>query len=317
MRSFLPLFGILLLAGCGPNIEVSQPVYTTAQENGVINITIKNDNSQVGQPKILLFPKYQPTLIKNLSNKLQEVKPDEFSLTLPTLQPDEYRIVMVVPYTLRFAGMRIGSGTQRAVVDFVIHQILSANCFSFDKKENDLMGWTTHGVYINNRDKPVSKETCPGLFYINNSWPYPLNDTSHGGSLFVPVSSECFPKTSPQLSEPSQWTFAFASPDLRDRASWQQLHAIRFHMATRSINVTVQPEIQFIRDNKDYSYVSDAQVQSRYELSGGHWSNFEYAFNLPEDAHLTHILFHVYGVPEQTVSDEVDSVYLDAVCPVK
>ena len=317
MRSLLPLLALLLLTGCGPQIEVSTPVYSNAQESGVIHIAIRDGHNQVGRPQVLLFPRYQPTQIQQLTADLQQDKPDEFSLTLPALTPDAYRIVMKVPYAIRFAGIRIGSGTRWTVTDFVIHQNLPASCFRFDDQGHDLMGWTSHGVYITNRDKPVSKETCPGLFYINSSWPYPLNDNIHGGSLFVPVSSDCFPKTSPQLSEPSQWTFAFVSPDLRERASWQQLHAIRFHMATRSINVSVQPEIQYERDNKNYSYTPDAQVQSHFDVSGGRWNNFEYPFKLPDDARLTHIVIHVYGVPEKTVSDQVDSIYLDAVCPVK
>lgn len=283
----------------------------------MITVAIQENNSQTGRPVVNLFPKYQPTQVQNLADKLQQVKPGEYTLALPALQANEYRIVMEVPYTINIAGFDIGSGTQRTVSDFVIHEVLPTSCFRFDNKEKDLMAWTSHGVFIKNRDKPVSKETCPGLFYINSSWPYPLNDTSHGGSLFVPVSNECFPKTSPQLSDPSQWTFAFVSPDLRERQDWQHLHAIRFHMATRSINVTVQPEIQFQRDNTTASYVSDAQTQSLYDVSGGRWNNFEYAFNLPEDARITRILFHVYGVPEKTVSDQVDSIYLDAVCPVK
>lgn len=317
MRSFLPLLGMLLLVGCGPSVQISPPAYTDAQETGLITIAIQDNHTQAGRPVIHLFPKYQPTQTENLADKLQQIKPGEFSLALPALRPDEYRIVMEVPYTIKVAGMNIGSGTQRTVSDFVIHEVLPASCYRFDSKAKDLMGWTSHGVYINNRDKPVSKETCPGLFYINSSWPYPLNDTSHGGSLFVPVSSECFPKTSPQLSEPSQWTFAFVSPDLRERPDWQHIHGIRFHMATRSINVTVQPEMQFLRDKTTFSYVSDTQTQSHYDVSGGRWNNFEYTFNLPEDARLTHIIFHVYGIPEKTVSDQVDSVYLDAICPIK
>jgi hypothetical protein len=317
VRRFFPLLGMLLLIGCGPTVQISPPAYSDVQETGLITVTIKEDHSLTGQPVVYLFPKFQPTLVKNLSSSLKQVKPGEYNLTLPALQANEYRIVMEVPYTTTIAGVSINSGTVRTISDFVIHESLPASCFRFENKEKDLMEWSSHGVYIKNRDKPISKETCPGLFYVTSSWPYPLNENSHGGSLFVPVSSECFPKTSPQLSEPSEWTFAFVSPDLSNRQDWQHLHAIRFHMATRTINVTVQPEIQFTRDQIKYSYVSDAQTQSQYDVSGGRWNNFEYNFNLPDDARITHLIFHVYGVPEKTVSDQVDSVYLDAICPVK
>jgi hypothetical protein len=317
VKSLLPLLSMLFLIGCGPTVQISPPAYTDAQDTGVINIAIQDHHSQTGHPVIHLFPKYQPTQVQNLADKLQQIKPGEYTLTLPTLRPDEYRIVMEAPYTIKIAGIGLGQSTQRTISDFVIHEVLPASCYRFDSKEHDLMKWTSHGVYINNRDKPVSKETCPGLFYINSSWPYPLNDSSHGGSLFVPVSSECFPKSSPQLSQPSQWTFAFVSPDLRDRPDWQHLQSIRFHMATRSINVSVQPEIQYLHGNASHSTLADVQSPSHYDVNGGRWNDYEYAFKLPEKATITHVIFHVYGIPEKTVSDQVDSVYLDAVCPVK
>lgn len=317
MRKLLPLLSMLLLFGCGPTIQVSPPAYTETQQTGTISIAIRNHHDRIGKPVVRLFPKYQPIEVQDITDTLQQIKPGEFTLTLPKLPPDEYRIVMEVPYTQTFAGLSIASATQRIVSDFVIHQTLPASCFRFDNQDKDLMGWASHGVFIDNRDKPVSKETCPGLFYINSSWPYPLNDTSHGGSLFVPVSSECFPKTSPQLSQTGQWTFALISPDLQDRPDWQHLQAIRFHMATRSINLTVQPEVQYLQAAGSHSSLSDVQTASRYDVNGDRWNDYEYAFKLPEDAVITHVIFHVYGIPEKTVSDQVDSVYLDAVCPVK
>lgn len=317
MRYLLPVLGILLLTGCGPAIHITPPEYTDAHETGVIHIRIDGDKQDTDPPVVRLFQKYQSPQAQNLSDKLQSGKPGEYTLTLPALPAGEYRIVTEVPYTIRIAGLGVSNGVQRASADFVVHQVLPASCFRFDSKENDLMGWTTHGVYITNRDKPVSKETCPGLFYVNSSWPYELNDAGHGGSLFVPISTDCFPKSSPQLSEPSEWTFAFTSPPLRERSDWQQLRAVRFHMATKSISVFVQPEIQFVLNNTSYSTFTNVQLQPRYTVSSGRWSDHEYLLALPEQATITQIKFHVFGTPEKTVSEQVDSVYLDAVCPVK
>lgn len=317
MKRLLPLLGMLSLIGCGPTVRISPPAYTNAQETGVLTFTVNEHHDQLGKPVIRLFPKYQPLQIQDLTNSLKQTKPGEYSLVLPKLAPDVYRIVMQAPFTVKVAGLAIGSGMQSTYSDFAIHQTLPTSCFRFDNKGNDLMGWTSHGVYLKNRDKPVSKETCPGLFHINSSWPYPLTDTSHGGSLFVPISSECFPKTSPQLSQPSLWTFALVSPDLHELPEWQHLQAISFHMATRSVNLTVQPEIQYLHHNENRTSLSDVETPSYYDINGGRWNDYEYDFKLPDGATITHIIFHVYGIPEKTVSDQVDSLYLDAVCPVK
>ena len=133
----------------------------------------------------------------------------------------------------------------------------------------------------------------------------------------MPVSSECFPKTSPQITQQSQWTFALVSPDLRDKPDWQHLQSIRFHMATRSINLSVRPEVQYMIGNTEKNTLNDAQPPVQYDVNGGRWNDYEYAVQLPRDAVVSHVIFHIYGIPEKTVGDQVDSLYLDAVCPVK
>jgi len=308
---------MLALIGCGPTTKISTPNYANAQEAGQITIAVDDHTDPSAKPVILMFPKYQPLDIHNLSDQLTQTQPGQYQLTLPVLTPNEYRLIVQVPYTVTLAGLPLAHRMQRTYADFVIHPSLPASCYRFDNQGKELMGWSSHGVYLNNRDKPVSKESCPGLFYTNNSWPYALTDTSHGGSLFVPISSECFPKTSPQLSQQSQWTFALVSPDLTNRLEWQHLQAIRFHMATRSINLSVQPEIQYLVDNNNHSSLADIETPTTYDINGGRWNDYEYAFTLPNNAVITHVVFHVYGVPEKTVSDKVDSVFLDAVCPVK
>lgn len=317
MKRFIPLLGLLFLTGCGPAVQVSSLTHADAQSAGVIQFHVQNPDDQADKPTVRLFPLFQPLEVQNLSNELKKVKPGEYTLTLPKLPPNRYRIVMIVPYTLRFAGIPIGHGHHMTISDFVIHQDLPVSCFSFDNKDKDVMDWSSHGVYLDHQDKPVSKETCPGLFYTNSSWPYALNNTGHGGSLFVPVSSGCFPKTSPQSSQPAHWTFSLVSPDLQKRADWQHLQAIDFHMATSSINVSVKPEVVYTIGKTRHSSLEDVESISTYDVNGGRWNDFEYAFKLPQEATITHVIFHVYGVPEKTVSDTVDSIYLDAVCPVR
>jgi len=317
VRKLFPLLGLFLLAGCGPSLKISPPVYAEAEQGSTVSISVHGSEPELSQAKILLFPKYQPMQIRELRGKLRLLEPGKFSLSLPALQPDEYRLVVEMPYAIKLAGMTLAHGNKQSISDFVIHQTLPPSCFRFDNKNKDLMGWESHGVFINNRDKPVSKETCPGLFFVNNSWPYALNDSGHGGSLFVPVSSECFPTSSPQTSQPGHWTFTLVSPDLQNRPDWQHLQAIRFHMATRTINISVEPEVQYVVENAHHNTRSDVEARAHYDINGGRWNDFEYDFKLPPNAVVTHVLFHVMGVPEKTVSDQVDSVYLDAVCPVK
>lgn len=317
MKRFIPLLSVLLLTGCGPVVQISSLMHTDAHSTGQVQVHIQNPDDHADKPVVRLFPLFQPLEVKNLSNQLQQVKPGEYELSLPKLPPNRYRIVMIIPYTVHFAGIPIWHSRHMAISDFVIHQDLPASCFSFDNKQKDVMDWSSHGVYLNHQDKPVSKETCPGLFYTNSSWPYALNNTGHGGSLFVPVSSECFPKTSPQSSQPGLWTFSLVSPDLQHRPEWQHLQAIDFHMATRSINVSVKPEIVYTIGKARHSSLEDVESISTYDVNGGRWNDYEYDFKLPQQATITHVIFHVYGVPEKTVGDNVDSVYLDAVCPVR
>ncbi|MEJ2362765.1 MAG: hypothetical protein P8Z75_15375 [Gammaproteobacteria bacterium] len=318
MKRLLPLLGMLFLTGCGPRVQMSTPMHSDMQSAGDIQIHVQNPDDHAGTPQVRLFPLYQPLEARDLSKNLKRVKAGEYTLTLPKLPPNQYRIVMKIPYTLKFAGIPIGWSNYLAISDFQIRQDLPASCFRFDDKQKDVMDWTSHGVYLDHREKPVSKETCPGLFYTNSSWPYPLNDTGgHGGSLFVPVSSECFPKSSPQSSRPGLWTFSLVSPDLQKRVDWQHLQAIRFHMATRSINVSVKPEIVYTLGKTRHSSLEDVESIARYDVNGGRWNDFEYSFKIPDQATISHVIFHVYGVPEKTVGENVDSIYLDAVCPVK
>lgn len=317
MKRLLPLLSALFLSGCGPVVQMSSLMHTDAKSAGQVQVQIQNPDDHAEKPIVRLFPLFQPLEVQNLSNRLTQVKPGQYVLSLPKLPPNQYRIVTIIPYTLHFAGIPIGESRHIAITDFVIHQDLPASCFSFDSKEKDVMGWSAHGVYLNNQTKPVSKETCPGLFYTNSSWPFTLNNTGHGGSLFVPVSSECFPKTSPQSSQPGHWTFSLVSPDLVNRPDWQHLQAIDFHMATGSINVSVKPEIVYTLGKVRHSSLEDVESVSTYDVNGGRWNDFEYDFKLPQHATINHVIFHVYGVPEKTVSNNVDSIYLDAVCPVK
>ena len=152
MRRLLPLLAMLFLFGCGPTVGISPPAYSNVKETGEINFTVTNHHDRAGKPVILLFPKYQPVNIQNLSDNLTEVKPGEYTLTLPKLAPDVYRIVMELPYTLKLAGISFGTSVQRSYAEFSIHQVLPDSCFRFDNENKDLMGWTSHGVYINNRE---------------------------------------------------------------------------------------------------------------------------------------------------------------------
>jgi len=231
----LTLFFLFILAACEPVSEISHKDEIKAYHPFSIGLSLKSDEPLPAKDiGARLFEKY------NLENtytveiiKISEAL-NQYELFSNNLGAGEYRLVVEVPYKIKLFGLTLIRATKLITHDFLIRKSLPYTCFNFNSQD-DLNGWQSSPVYIENKDKPFSKPTCPGLFFVNNDWTVGLKQTTHGGSLFVPVSSECFPKSSNQLSKHNHWTFSIKSPELADNTDWQNLSAINFRVASSAM----------------------------------------------------------------------------------
>jgi hypothetical protein len=316
------LFGTALLtqASLAEEVAVIKHSADEPQQNQSLTATLQIDSEKLvagEQPKARLFEKYNPVNRYEVELKADEKKPGYFTINSEPLPVGKYRLIVEVPIKRTLFGLPAGSTLKTLTYDFTIHLQLARNCFNFNDKQKDVMGWTTSHVYIAGREQPISEPTCPGLFYVNTSWPGKLNVTSDGGSLFVPISAECFPKTSNQMSDDPHWQFSLISPDLSSHSEWQQLSAIDFRIATNKIPVKVLPEVHYLLDNKKTSTIFKDVLRKKNEIVGEGWYVISYPFELPKEAVVTAVELHIYGIPEQTVGSDVNSIFIDGVCPIK
>lgn len=311
--------GIILIAffimACEPAIHFDAAKLAGGSTPIQLGFRIENQDTDISEPRVRLFLKYNDTQQFNVTDKLKSTGDHAYSLTLSGIDAGEYRLVVEVPYSTRFMGFKLYEQVKSAAHDFVVHGDLPANCYGFDKTKNDLEGWTVKGVFVGNREKPLGKATCPGLFYVNHSWPFPLNETVQGGSIFVPVSDNCFPKPGQQATQNNRWQISFVSPDLSGNGHWQQLKRLAFRIATKSIPVQVSPEIHYQVGKDVRSTYWHKQLTPHYAVTGGQWVVIDHPVELPSVAKVTRLSLHVSGIPEQTVTTEVDSIFLDGVCP--
>lgn len=317
MKQLVPLIIMFVLAGCKTATTVTSIKVDTTSKPPVATFMLSDTGINARTINARLFAKYESTQVIALPHQPEQTGDYSYRMMLPALPPNQYRLVIEMTDWRHFLGIPIGKSTQRFTHDFIIHNELPQSCFVFDTTANDTMGWTSRGVYINNQPERISADTCPGLFYTNVSWPHTLNEPSQGGSLFVPVSNECFPRTAPQTSEPGMWHFSIVSPDMSQREEWQGLSAIQFKMATKTIPVIVVPEIEYQLADQTYGTHESGKPQPRYQVSNGRWGNITHPLQIPQGARIRHVRLHVYGQPEQTVSEKVDSIFLDAICPIK
>ena len=315
MKRYAILLFIFFMLGCEPSIIFTENGKLPA--NSPITLGFKVDsNNEVMAPQVKLFQRYNSTKVLDVKSTLSQKEDASWQLDIAGLAPGEYRLVVNQRYSSSMLGIPLGSHQLTRAYDFVILGSLSAACFRFDDKDNKTMGWTVNGVFTDNQDKPLGSASCPGLFYVNHSWPHALGQSVAGGSIFVPVSDNCFPKPGQQATAKSRWQFSFNSPDLTTNSDWQQLKRLQFRIATKSIPVNVSPEIHYTVGSQKHSTFGHKKLAPRYTVTGGQWINIDHPVELPASARVTGLSLHVSGDPEQTVGSKVDSVYLDGVCPV-
>jgi hypothetical protein len=319
------LFSIVSIVACSLSIssradEVAVIKHAAEQEqqSQTLSVTLQVDPNEMipgSSPVVHLYQKYNPNNKYPVTIKADEKKAGIFNISSGTLPSGSYRLIIDVPAHRTLLGINVGRRVSTLIHDFTVHQRLANSCFNFNDKAKEVMGWTSSHVYTVDREQPVSKPTCPGLFYVNTSWPAKLNETTQGGSMFVPISSECFPKTSNQMSGDPHWHFSIKSPDLATRTDWQHITSINFRVATNKIPVKVLPEVHYTLGKTSTSTIFKDVLRKKVEVAGDGWNTIQYPFMLPKEAVVTGVELHFYGVPEQTVGNEVNSIFIDGVCP--
>ncbi len=317
MKRYGLLLIALLLAGCEPDVRTQ----TISEQKAYMPFTIGFDitvtgGEQILEPEIKLVSKFnQENEIPATAISTPKAK-HAYSVDVPYLDAGEYRLFIRVPYRKSLLGIPLWRSHKVVSQDFIVHSHLPVTCYSFDNKDTAVNGWKSTHVYIDDKDKPVSQETCPGLFFVQNSWPWPLDHVAPGGSLFIPVSSECFPKSSSQVSKQTRWMFSVVSPALGEQTHWQNIKAVQFRIATNKINIKVKPEIHFSAGQKTSSTHKTTGTPMSYEISGEQWRIIDFPITLPSDSKVTHFELHISGIPEQTVGETVNSIFIDGICPI-
>jgi len=322
IKTLLIVSILSILSACSDDTKVAS-VKTASNNNELeqtVAITLTIEAERLLKDKELqlrLFEKYNPANAYPVTAVADKKEPNTFEINPGVLAEGEYRLIIDIPYQTVWLGIINIDKTKTISHDFTVHHSLAGNCFNFDDKQNDVMGWSSSHVYTAAREQPVSETTCPGLFFVHTSWPATLNQTTEGGSLFIPISSGCFPKISNQLSEDPHWTFSVKSPDLTKMPEWQQIKSINLRVATNKIPVKILPEVHYSIDKQKTSTIFKDILRKKFEIAGEGWNTIEYPFELPKEAIVSGVELHVYGVPEQTVGTEVNSIFIDGVCPKK
>ena len=316
-RYLLPL--MLLLSGCSePDIKIQTITEQKVNQPFEIGFSVNNiatDDSI--QPDIRIFNKYNLAINIPVSIAATPKAKYQYTINLNTMDAGQYRLRLAIPYRQQFLGIQLWRNEKIIHRDFIVHNNLPNTCYTFDNKETATDGWKSTHVFIDNKDKPVSEETCPGLFFVENSWPWPLDKVSPGGSLFVPVSSECFPKSSSQVTKQGRWIFSVLSPDLSTLPYWQSIKSIQFRIATKNISIHVKPELHVKLANGKTATLIQNNRQISHDITAEQWRIIEFPVNLDKQAKVTQFELRISGIPEQTVSNTVNSIFIDGICPVQ
>lgn len=307
---------VLFLTGCGDELAIQPISALISGQPSTVQFNTTATKRDIYELTVTYFPKYQPLAARDLTSTLKQNPdhPELYQINLPPLSSGEYRLVVKMVHFWRMADFKIIRSTRIDYQDFVVHSALAQDCFHFDDVSQELMNWTITPVYLGSQDQPFNASNCPGLFLANQSWPVALTELTNGRSLFIPVSNKCFPSSSSNVSQPSYWHFTLRSPNLANRVAWQNIRAVEFRIATKSISVDIEPEIDY---RANLSNPAPTTTPARYAAYAGNWRVITHPVTIPKNSTINQLQFHVYGIPEQTVQETVDSIVLDGICPIK
>lgn len=323
MKHLVVILSTSLLAACGQESAILPVPAQTAGQATAIEFVTSVEPAAIALMQARIFPKYEPTAARDFSTALKNnpANPERYLAEISGLQAGEYRVAIRLVYYQRLFGIELIRYTRVYTRDFMIHAPLSADCFRFDDKLKDVMGWSTTPVYLSAREQPVSASGCHGVFFANQGWPSALTDSaSSGGSLFIPVSNKCFPSATSNVLQPGYWYFTLSSPSLEQRPAWQNLKAIQFRVATKSINVDIKPEIvssSLPSGQLALPTGTKATPAGRYTSYPGNWRVIEHPVNLPKGSTIKQLRLQISGIPEETVKETVDAILIDGICPIK
>lgn len=308
---------LFTLSGCEPRVILKPLSEQKTHTPLSVGFDVSWDDSEpVAEPNAIVFNKYDLEDIQPLTVVATPKGSFAYEIKLEPVKAGEYRIVLTVPYRKRFLGIPLGTSKKLIVRDFSVHDNLPTTCYSFDEKDTSTIGWTVSNVYIDDKQEPFGKHSCPGLFYVENSWPWPIDKSSVGGSLFVPVSSDCFPKVSTQALNKTRWRFTISSPDLGEISHWQHIKAIQFRVATKDIPILISPSLT-IRNLDAPDKPSSELTTADYEIIGGKWRTIDVPITLTPKTRVEKFNLTVSGFPEQTVNNAVNSIFIDGICPIE
>jgi hypothetical protein len=307
-----------MLFGCSPDIKIAPLSDTEPGDPINYQVHIDPEGNKLVDVNISYFPKYRhPNEPVPLAPQYREQE-NLWVGEIPPQPPGEYRLLVKVTYRSPLGILSLGHTTSDAVSDVVVHPALSNDCFTFDNKSEALEGWQASAVFDGESDAQYSKGNCPDLLFLNRSWPFGLDRTTAGGSLFIPVAPSCFPKTSTEVARHGQWRFDLVSPDLSQRKPWQSARGIRYRFATQTIPVKLKTLVRFRYEDQTITHTL-APPQSddnTVDAIPGNWRIVDVPFDLPQGAVLENVLIRVLGQPERTVTPDVASLFLDGVCPL-
>lgn len=319
MRTLILVMLSGFLIGCGPKIEISALEDTLPGKPIPYQVSIEPSANKIVDIDFAYYPKYRHPSdpIKLTPNKQQEH--NRWLGTFEPQGPGEYRLLVRVTYRSALGIVSMGHTTTNAVRDVTVHPALPASCFNFDGGENDFQGWNSTAVFDGRSKTRISKGNCPDLLYLNRSWPFNLDEPADGGSLFIPVSPTCFPKTSTEVSRHGMWRFDLISPDLSDNPSWQNLSGLSYRFATQTMPVRLYALIRYRHDDQliTHTLMPAATYEHYVNAIPGNWRSIHMPVDLPADAKVHNVMIRIMGEPEKTVTPQVGSLFLDGVCPVR
>lgn len=311
---------LFCLSGCQPQVRLLPIADHLPQQPILIRAKLSAQQQDILKQQVRIVPLYESVPEPIASYPVKHHANGIIEINAAALPPGAYRALLDTYYQRRIFGFKLGKYTHTTYQTFYVRPRLAPDCFSFDDETQQQMGWTASPVYTGYGDKEIASGNCPGLFYLKqHSWPSPINRHTQGGSLFVPIAQECFPAAKSQVSGAAAWTFELQSPDLSNNPAWQNIKAIKLHLATKNIAVEVQAIVDYLADKQRRNLLStqDLAWVKQHRAVTGSWNSIQQPLRLPGKAMVTHVRLRFLGTANAVPADEVDSIIIDGICPVK